>query len=111
MDSSAVDRDVIECDEWQSLFVADKDSTDSRPEPARLELPELVVEEAVRKVQIELGRAPLGRNELQPQQVIPLDRGVQDPLDLRCEGRLIARGEVVVVRGKLCVRIVETFPN
>ncbi|MGL4205196.1 MAG: flagellar motor switch protein FliN [Aeromonadaceae bacterium] len=39
--------------------------------------------------------------------VIELDKQVGDPLDVRVNGRLLARGEVVVVNGKYGLRLVE----
>lgn len=39
--------------------------------------------------------------------VIELDKQVGEPLDVRVNGRLLARGEVVVVNGKYGLRLVE----
>ena len=39
--------------------------------------------------------------------VIELDKQAGDPLDVRVNGRLLARGEVVVVNGKYGLRLVE----
>jgi flagellar motor switch protein FliN/FliY len=44
---------------------------------------------------------------LQPGMVVPLDALVGDPVDVIVNGRLIARGEVVVVDDNFCVRVVE----
>ena len=42
--------------------------------------------------------------------VIELDREVEDPADLLLDGRLIARGEVVVVDGNFGLRVTEVVP-
>lgn len=45
--------------------------------------------------------------ELSPGSVVELDRQVQDPVDLLLDGRLVARGEVVVVDGNYGLRVTE----
>ena len=42
--------------------------------------------------------------------VIELDREVEDPADLLLDGRLIARGEVVIVDGNFGLRVTEVVP-
>lgn len=62
------------------------------------------------EVQLELGRAMLPTGEegvLRDGAVIPLDKLAGDPVDILVEGRVIARGEVLVLNDKLCVRIAE----
>ena len=39
--------------------------------------------------------------------LVTLDRHVDDPVDILVEGRLVARGELMVVEEELAVRIVE----
>ncbi|MCS7166750.1 MAG: flagellar motor switch protein FliN [Gemmatales bacterium] len=61
-------------------------------------------------VTAELGRTRLPLREilrLGPGSVIALDREVSQPVDLRVNGVLIARGEIVVVEDRFAVRIVE----
>jgi flagellar motor switch protein FliN len=48
--------------------------------------------------------------DLNPGAVIDLDRLVQDPVDLLLDGRLVARGEVVVLDGNYGVRVTEVAP-
>jgi flagellar motor switch protein FliN/FliY len=48
--------------------------------------------------------------ELNPGAVIELDRRVQEPVDLLLDGRLIARGEVVVIDGNYGLRVTDTSP-
>lgn len=45
--------------------------------------------------------------ELGPGAVVELDREIQQPVDLLLDGRLIARGEVVVVDGNYGLRVLE----
>lgn len=60
-------------------------------------------------LRIELGRAQLdapSAQALRVGSVVALDRGSQDVVDVVVGGTLVARGQLVVVEGKLCVRIV-----
>ena len=59
---------------------------------------------------VELGRARITINELltlRSGEVIELDRGAGEPADLFVNGRLIARGEVVVVDENYGLRITQ----
>jgi flagellar motor switch protein FliN len=49
--------------------------------------------------------------ELDAGSVVELDREVQDPADLLLEGRLIARGEVVIVDGNYGLRVLEIISS
>ena len=49
--------------------------------------------------------------ELGPGSVVELDRQVQEPADLLLDGRLIARGEVVVVDGNYGLRVLEVISS
>jgi flagellar motor switch protein FliN len=48
--------------------------------------------------------------DLNPGAVVELDRKVEDPVDLLLDGRLVARGEVVVLNGNYGVRVTEVAP-
>lgn len=48
--------------------------------------------------------------ELSPGAVVELDRRVQEPAELLLDGRLIARGEVVVIEGNYGLRVTEVSP-
>jgi flagellar motor switch protein FliN/FliY len=39
--------------------------------------------------------------------VVPLDRLAGDPVDIYVNGRLIARGEVLILNDNFCVRVAE----
>jgi flagellar motor switch protein FliN/FliY len=47
--------------------------------------------------------------DLGPGSVLELDREIQDPADLLLDGKLIARGEVVMVNGNYGLRVTEVF--
>ena len=64
------------------------------------------------ELRIEFGRAELSADEvscLREGAVVPLDALAGDPVDIVVDGRLIARGEVLVLDEKLCVRISEVL--
>ncbi len=51
---------------------------------------------------------PLGNLiQLGPGSVVELDRGIEDPVDIFVNGKLIAKGEMVIVGDKFGVRITE----
>ena len=63
-------------------------------------------------VQIEVGRTELRREDvtrLAAGAVVPLNRHVGDPVDIRAGGRLVARGEILIWNGKFFVRVVEVL--
>jgi flagellar motor switch protein FliN len=49
--------------------------------------------------------------ELSPGAVVDLDRQIEDPVDVLLDGRLVARGEVVVVNGNYGLRVTEVGPS
>ena len=64
-------------------------------------------------VAIELGRARLTLEEfssLKEGSVLLLDRRASEPVDVYVNERLVARGEVVVVAGKLGVKLTDVVP-
>lgn len=61
-------------------------------------------------VKIELGRAQMYLEDvlrLRKGSVVPLDKLAGDPVDIYVNGRLIARGEVLVLNDNFCVRVAE----
>jgi len=61
-------------------------------------------------VTVELGRSRMSIQELltlSPGSVIELDKVAGEPLDIVVNGRLIARGEAVVVNDKFGIRITD----
>lgn len=49
--------------------------------------------------------------DLGPGSVLELDREVQDPADLLLDGKLIARGDIVMVNGNYGLRVTEVFTS
>jgi flagellar motor switch protein FliN len=61
-------------------------------------------------LKIELGRTHMYLEDvlkLNRGAVVPLDRLAGDPVDIYVNGRLIARGEVLILNDNFCVRIAE----
>jgi flagellar motor switch protein FliN len=59
---------------------------------------------------LELGRADLeDLLALREGSVVTLDKEAGDPIDILANGKLIARGEVIVIDEKFCVRICEVL--
>ncbi|MEM1060892.1 MAG: flagellar motor switch protein FliN [Planctomycetota bacterium] len=61
-------------------------------------------------LRIELGRTELLIDEvmaLRNGSVIPLDKLAGDPVDVLVNGRLVARGEVLVLNDNFCIRVAE----
>lgn len=60
-----------------------------------------------------LGHTSLDRAEaarLQADDIVPLDSGTSDPVEIQSGGRVIARGELLVFQGRFCVRVTELVP-
>ena len=65
-------------------------------------------------VTIEMGRKQIRLDELQALRVgsvVPLDSRSGEPVDVLVENRLAARGELSVLNGRFCVRIVERIAS
>jgi flagellar motor switch protein FliN/FliY len=61
-------------------------------------------------LKIELGRTRMHLDEilqLRKGSVVTLDKLAGDPVDVYVNGRLVARGEVLVLNDNFCVRVVE----
>jgi flagellar motor switch protein FliN/FliY len=75
---------------------------------------EVATLELIRDVELDL-RIELGRThmyledvlKLRKGSVVPLDKLAGDPVDIFVNGRLIARGEVLVMNDNFCVRVAE----
>jgi flagellar motor switch protein FliN/FliY len=85
-----------------------KDLTGAPPnaEKATLEL----LRDVELDLRIELGRTHLYLQDilqLRKGSVVPLDKLAGDPVDVFVNGRLVARGEVLVLNDNFCVRVAE----
>jgi flagellar motor switch protein FliN/FliY len=79
-------------------------------EPAAPVFPIAALEDVELDLRIELGRTELLIEEvlqLREGTVVPLDKLAGDPVDILVNGRLIARGEVLVLNDNFCVRVAE----
>lgn len=93
-------------------------------EPTKFQLPDFGMpdqrSEAVRQLgslqdveldlRVELGRTELLIDEvmkLREGSVVPLDKLAGDPVDIFVNGRMVARGEVLVLNDNFCVRVAE----
>jgi flagellar motor switch protein FliN/FliY len=62
------------------------------------------------EVKIELGRARVDRHDLSGLgigSIVQLDTQVSDPVSVVVNGGVVARGEILVIENKLCVRVAE----
>jgi flagellar motor switch protein FliN/FliY len=79
--------------------------------PASTEVATLnLVRDVELDLRIELGRTHMHLEEvlkLKKGAVVPLDKLAGDPVDIYVNGRLIARGEVLVLNDNFCVRVAE----
>jgi len=80
--------------------------TPPSPDAATLEL----VRDVELDLRIELGRTHMYLEDvlkLRRGSVVPLDKLAGDPVDIYVNGRLVARGEVLVLNDNFCVRVAE----
>lgn len=76
------------------------------PEAATLDL----LKDVELEVQIELGRTRMALEDilrLRKGAVVTLDKLAGDPVDIYVNGRLVARGEVLVLNDNFCIRVAE----
>ena len=81
-------------------------STPSSADGATIDL----VRDVELDLKIELGRTQMYLEDvlkLRKGSVVPLDKLAGDPVDVYVNGRLIARGEVLVLNDNFCVRVAE----
>jgi flagellar motor switch protein FliN/FliY len=61
---------------------------------------------------VELGRKEMLLREvaaLKPDAIVDLDQTVDSPLDIRVGGKLLARGELVTIDGRVGLRVIKMF--
>jgi flagellar motor switch protein FliN/FliY len=84
------------------------DFTGARPSAERTTLE--LIRDVELDLKIELGRTHMPLDEvlrLRKGSVVPLEKLAGDPVDIFVNGRLIARGEVLVLNDNFCVRVAE----
>ncbi len=104
---ASIDQDTRELPKGVRAFTLDDFSgTPASTEAATLDL----MRDVQLDVTIELGRTHMHLEEvlkLQQGAVVPLDKLAGDPVDIYVNGRLVARGEVLVLNDNFCVRVAE----
>lgn len=117
--TDSVESEAIEHEEWRSLFhaenVGDATSVPS-PEPqpfvlARFDHDAEAGGGATTTLIVELGRGHIASQTIAEEAIVLLDRSVDAPLDVVCDGRVIARGIPIVVRGKVALQITERIED
>jgi len=86
------------------------ESFDKSQRPARSRQPLEMLQDVELDLRIELGRTEMLIEEvveLKEGSVVTLDKLAGDPVDILVNGRLIARGEVLVLNDNFCVRVGE----
>jgi flagellar motor switch protein FliN/FliY len=79
-------------------------STDPSPEVSPLDVPVTLI--------VELGRVNLTLNrlaDLKPGDVIELGRHSREPVELTSNGRLVARGELILIDTEIGIRVTHVF--
>lgn len=85
-----------------------RDFAGARPNAERTTLE--LIRDVELDLKIELGRTHMPLDEvlrLRKGSVVPLEKLAGDPVDIFVNGRLIARGEVLVLNDNFCVRVAE----
>ena len=105
-----------------ALSGTDSRSTDTELSPVPFQLDDLsasaqaappsdqTLGEVELDLRIELGRTRMRLEDvlqLRPGSVVTLDCGIDDPVEVFVNNRLIARGEILVMDNRFCVRIAE----
>lgn len=85
--------------------------TKTPPEPkGKDKAPARLIDHVEVDVEVLLGDARLTvaeLNKLATGDVLPVERSIAEAADIRVNGRVIARGEIVTVDGKFAVRVTE----
>jgi flagellar motor switch protein FliN/FliY len=74
------------------------------------ELPSRLIDHVEIELEVLLGDARLTVSELSklgPGDVVPIDRKLSEAAEIRVNGRVIARGEIVSVDDKFAIRVTE----
>ncbi len=86
------------------------ESFDTQPASSAAPVDLSALQDVELDLRIELGRTELLLDEvmkLAEGSVVPLDKLAGDPVDILVNGKLIARGEVLVLNDNFCVRVAE----
>ena len=104
---ASVDQPTTELPHGVGRFeLSDLSGSPASKEQASLDL----IRDVELDLKIELGRTRMHLDEvlkLRRGAVVPLDKLAGDPVDILVNGRLLARGEVLVLNDNFCVRVAE----
>ncbi len=89
-----------------------KDASETATEQSNIPLegPQNFVNDMTVSLNIEIGRVEMNVQkitQIKTGQIIPLKKGVRDPVELVVQDRIIGRGELMDIEGQLGVRIIE----
>ena len=103
---ASVDQPTAPAKQAQAFRLRDFAGASASAERTTLEL----IRDVELDLKIELGRTHMPLDEvlrLRKGSVVPLEKLAGDPVDIFVNGRLIARGEVLVMNDNFCVRVAE----
>ena len=103
---ASVDQPTTPASEAKEFRLRDFAGASASAERSTLEL----IRDVELDLKIELGRTHMPLDEilrLRKGSVVPLEKLAGDPVDIFVNGRLIARGEVLVMNDNFCVRVAE----
>ena len=98
--------DTLRAPKMQQYRLEELIGSDGPPEKVSMDL----LRDVTLDLKIELGRTRMHLDEilqLRKGSVVTLDKLAGDPVDVYVNGRLVARGEVLVLNDNFCVRVAE----
>lgn len=107
---ASVDKETPPAPNATTFLLKDFASAPATTEAATIDL----LRDVELNVSIELGRTHMHLEEvlkLQKGSVVPLDKLAGDPVDVYVNGRLVARGEVLVLNDNFCIRVAELLAS
>ena len=90
--------------------MVEDDNSPAAPDSTPREGPARLIDHVEVDVEVLLGEARLtvaGLNELATGDVLPVDRKLSEAADIRVNGQVIARGEIVTLDDKFAIRVTE----
>lgn len=96
--------------QWSALDAAPGLQGDGRPAAAAGTVDLQLLMDVPMQVMVEVGRARLPLSEIMALgsgSIVALDKRDGDPVDLRVNGKLVARGEVVLIEDSYGIRVTE----
>ena len=102
------DLESLDEDSLESMFGEKDQAPEEEPHEAARDLSEFAQIPVELTLEVDSVQVMLGDLlNLQPGEVLPLDKKLGEPLDVKVNGRVLARAEVVVVEGKYGLRLID----